>query len=479
MPKFGSSRSAIDISHEESATVKSKVVIKKLREFEEEELQKFQAKMKSRVESTSAIDESSPSTKYSQIKSRRLAHSPKRQRQDTQTYGENNFYSLLFDEEEEEEEEEVLDVDSVKSDDDSPASVIIRVFKQTAGNRCSLRFLRRLIDLEIDLLEEVRFKLTEQGRNQKYILHLLAEEILPDGTRKVEGWMKYIKDNFFVYETDVIDEKELSMDNETDVIDVYDSASQNDKTVAVALTSTLTSTFTDVIDDNIRMIPLTMLDAEVIASDKEFIQDKEASSSTQNVWKKQQNLENKDEVDFPWDTVQSTAVSSRVSTTYGEGGKAKQIASKIWSDDPPQQMSRKRGRVQPTSASLFTVAPPQAPAPHRVPAPPRAPPPPRAPAPPLTLLPNRVPVPPLTLLPNRVPDPPLPLLPAPPSSLPRPKSLNKSVHSLGSSDRKKKVAFAQEIEGNVDHLLITSNSQGEKSAGNSAKKKALPDDFWE
>lgn len=462
-------------SHSElAAVVKSKDILKSFEEELIDDLSELNKEFERRVKRT------------------------KRELADVKAYGDDNIYSL-FDspsrrstEHETIEEIDVhenefdtnydktdlrIDSDDNEEDtrvemDDKNALLVIKVFSDEmnkgTNNRSSLRFLRRLLNNENRLLKAVRKELKRQGQSDKDILYSLAEEILSDGTRAVEGSTALSKEVSFEYDADydeVDQEPESSLttkgSSEVALVEtvavpmiaatmIDDPTSNSDAVPAISAHSTSifppSSSVSPIID------PTIISDVTVAVIPMEDAADSKKYQKKRSIWTTKTTLEGEEaNVESPFEKKTSSlaVVKSRVSTTYGDSSKSLQLSTRIWSNDAPMQgkSKRRRERVDDVRERVDDVAQPP---PSLPPPPPYLPPP-----PPSLLLPST---------PSSIPLPTLPTLPPPPPPFIRPQTKTQAGRRPASSKAD------QRSEKNVPHVTFKLPS--------AAKRNSLVD-FWD
>lgn len=464
-------------SHSElAAVVKSKDILKSFEEELIDDLSELNKEFERRVKRT------------------------KRELADVKAYGDDNIYSL-FDspyrrstEHETIEEIDVhenefdtnydktdlrIDSDDNEEDtgenvemDDKNALLVIKVFSDEMNkgtkNRSSLRFLRRLLNNENRLLKAVRKELKRQGQSDKDILYSLAEEILSDGTRAVEGSTALSKEVSFEYDADydeVDQEPESSLTIkgssevalvETVAVPMIAATMIDDPTSNADAVPTITAHSTSNFPPSSSVSPIIdptiISDVTVAVIPMEDAADSKKYQKQSSIWTTKTNREgeeaNDGESPFEKKISSLAVVKSRVSTTYGDSSKSLQLSTRIWSNDAPMQgkSKRRRERVDDVRERVDDVAPP----------PPSLPlPPPSLPPPPSLLLPST---------PSSIPLPTLPTLPPPPPPFIRPQTKTQASRRPASSKAD------QRSEKNVPHVTFKLPS--------AAKRNSLVD-FWD
>jgi hypothetical protein len=249
--------------------------------------------------------------------------------------------------------------------------LVIKVFSDEMNkgtkNRSSLRFLRRLLNNEVRILKAVRKELKRQGKSDKDILYSLAEEILSDGTRAVEGSTALSKEVSFEYDADfdVVDqEQEAALTTkgafevalvETVAVPMIAATMVDDPTFnADAIPTTAHST--TIIDPTIKSdVTIAVIPMEDAAESKKY-QKQSSIWTTRNPEGEEANVESP----FGKKISSLAVVKSRVSTTYGDSSKSLQLSTRIWSNDAPIQGKSKRRREK------VDIAPPPLPPPDDV-----------------------------------------------------------------------------------------------------------------
>jgi len=419
-------------SHSELAVVKSKDILKSFEEELIDDLSELNKEFERRVKRTKR--ELADIKAFGDDNIYSLFDSPSGRSNEHETIEETDLHENEFDvgydktdllidsDDKEEDTEENVEMDNKN------ALLVIKVFSDEMNkgtkNRSSLRFLRRLLNNEVRLLKAVRKELKRQGKSDKDILYSLAEEILSDGTRAVEGSTALSKEVSFEYDADfdVVDqEQEAALTTkgafevalvETVAVPLIAATMVDDPTFNADAVPTITAHSTSIIDPTIKSdVTIAVIPMEDAAESKKY-QKQSSIWTTKNREGEEANVESP----FGKKISSLAVVKSRVSTTYGDSSKSLQLSTRIWSNDAPIQGKSKRRREK------VDVAPPPLPPPDDV-APQGkskrrrervdvAPP----PLPPSSLPPpSSIPLPPSSL-----PPPPSLLLPSPPSSIPLP-----------------------------------------------------------